>query len=125
MSRPPVLGENPSPEQCRDWLHEVCRWLGLGFHPDTRGEEYVSASPDSVDAGLLLTPEEILLYNDGLDVCFAVLDEEIYVIGLDARQQILGDALSARSRRRERDLTTDASPPTSIPLNTEQEPDTD
>ena len=99
MSTPLPLGDNPTLDQCRNWLREVCRWLGPGFHPDTRGEEYVSSLPGSIGSGPLLNAEEIALYNRGMDACFAVLGDEVYVIGLDEQQQMLrADDLSASRR---------------------------
>ena len=98
MRTPLPLGDNLSIEQCRNWLREVCRWLGPGFHPDTRGEEYVSSSPGSIGPGPLLTAEEVTLYNRGIEGCFAVLGDEVYVVGLDEQQRMLRaeDTLSSR-----------------------------
>ena len=98
MSTPLPLRDNPTLDQCRDWLREVCRWLGPGFHPDTRGEEYVSSSPGSIGSRPLLRTEEVSLYNHGIDVCFTILGNEVYVIGLDEQRRMLRaeDKLSSR-----------------------------
>ena len=52
MSTPLPLGDNPAADQCRAWLRDVCRWLGPGFHPDTRGED--STGPPFVAAPCFL-----------------------------------------------------------------------
>lgn len=93
---PLPLGDHPTPDQCRAWLRDVCRWLGPGFHPDTLGEAYISSSPGSVASGPLLTSEEIALYNLGMDACFEVLGDEVYGIGLDEQRRMLkADDLSS------------------------------
>lgn len=89
MSTPLPLGDNPTLDQCRRWVREICRWLCPGFHPDTRGEEYVSHSPGSRASGPLLTPDEIALYNLGMDAGFELLGDEVYVIGLDEQRRML------------------------------------
>ena len=111
MSTPLPLGGNPTPDECRKWLREVCRWLGPGFHPDTRGEEYVCSSSATVDSGPLLTTQEADLYNNGIDACFALLCDEGYHIGLDEQRQMLRDALSARGTGMERESATEGPPP--------------
>jgi len=83
------IGDNPAPAQCRRWLRDVCRWLGPGFHPDTRGEDYVVRQAASTELHPLLSAADLTRYNDGLAACFRALGDQVYEIGLKEQRRML------------------------------------
>lgn len=56
------------------WLRWVTVTIGLGFHPDTRADDYVPALPDALRS----------VYDPMIDFVFERVPDDPYAIGLDA-----------------------------------------
>ena len=71
-------------ETKEDVLNQLTRWLaeiGLGFHPDTAGNDYVTQ-----DGTMLFTEEQANEYNLKIQQCFDVCNElglDFYELALD------------------------------------------
>lgn len=59
--------------------------LGLGFHPDTSGEEY----QDYANNKLVFTAEQAARYDNDMARCFELLGERVYDIGSEIFEEIM------------------------------------
>ena len=78
------LPDDATPDEARDWLRSITRDFGLGFHPDTRPEDYID------DHGRRLSDVDIASMNVSLERVFALLgDTEPYDVCLDEARSVL------------------------------------
>lgn len=76
-------------ESAEAWLRQAVEHLGGGFHPDTRGDDYVDGNGEPMFPG-----EKALSFDNNMEKCFEILGEErIYDITLP----LVEDSLSIRA----------------------------
>ena len=75
----PELSTAATPAQCRQWLTRIVREFGPGFHPDTRGDEYIAEGSESPS----LTAANAARLDAALDVAFAQLGDTVYDLCVD------------------------------------------
>lgn len=90
MATFPTVTDAASAEAFVRWCG---RSIGMGYHPDTRGEDYADADGEpTFDAA------DARLFDEQHAAAFALLGDRVYDIGLDQiRQEIGADLQDDRS----------------------------
>lgn len=83
----PVLASNAVSEDAILWLQQVKEWVGPGFHPDTRGADYVRS--DNGEPTFL--PGDASRLDTDLVTCFKLLGTDTpYEIAIIVQRRLLG-----------------------------------
>lgn len=64
----------------------IAKWvvkLGLGFHPDTRANDYFDANNKPS-----LTAQQQAQYEQDMEIAFAVLGQDVYRFTLDCMKEV-------------------------------------
>lgn len=82
-----MVPEAQTTEHVERWLKAATRYLGMGFHPDTRFPDYVITGTGVAS----FSAHEQAIHEQAIEQAFAVctrLDVDLYGLGLDALHRI-------------------------------------
>lgn len=85
---PPRLSHTANAEIAAEWVRDLVRFIGPGFHPDSRFSDYVT------DHGRrCFTPKESRFPEGEMKLTCEILEQagiEIYAVALPVQHQMLG-----------------------------------
>lgn len=89
MTELPAMLQLPpaTPVEAIRWIRTATKWIGPGFHPDTRGRDYVN------DQGRSFTDEQADQLDHGVQACLEQLQptkRDPYEVGLRIQRRMLG-----------------------------------
>lgn len=81
----PRLSHKANAVEAEIWLKDMACRIGLGFHPDTHGKNYVND-----DGSRTLSEESARALDHGLLVCRDLMD--VYDVAVDALNPMIAEA---------------------------------